>query len=1378
MKKWILFFTLFAMSSTSLLAQAPKLTTIAFTKEGLPTSQVSYGFVTVELVFDKAMDTNVNPTINFSLDQNYGLTFPAQGNWQSNTIWQGQASVTNIVPSTGDGEYLFRISGAKDGGGTEMDTTYSKNINNTTLFICRTGSASFNVDSLKFGNTLQGASQDLRLVIYNTSCAALVINSYSAPKPFSIVNTQFNTSIPANDSLVLTVRFQPTQRAGYVDSLVFNTNDRQQNTHYVYISGTGIGPNIVVSPPDTLDFGKVRLDSSATREVRIHNAPAGNAQLNANLIVSSISTPLENVFEFSQSNFIIAPGDTSPAVTATFTPAQAIDYTGTILSIVSNDSTKTPYRIYIKADANDETPPEPVNNLQAIWSGSNGFTRSDSLLICWDNPADASGIARISWKFVTSDAPPTSPNDTTNGGSAAPVLEEGRYCVYLPLIGRLTTSGRWNCYVWLTDGNGNSGYQTAVRTTFTYDVNPPSAPKLVSQSIPGDQWFDNSQVYQISISIPNDTQRGFPDAAEIRWKFKNPPSSATDFAGRTFFNAQQINAATVTIPFQSTSLCGDDSVYFWLADSAGNSNPQNYAFARYRFDICSPDPVANLQAVWSGSNGFTRSDSLLICWDDVSNPNGIAGVYWKFVTNNAPPTSANDTTNGGSIVPVLQNGRYCVYLPLRGRLNTSGRWNCYVWVRDGLGYSGYRNAVRTTFIYDINPPAAPVLTSQTIAGNVWFGSNAQYRLNISIPNDTQRGFPDASELRWKFKTPPTSATDFAGRTIFNAQQISSATVTIPFLSTSLCGSDSVFFWLADSAGNSDPKNVTFAPYSFDICPPQITRTGSDTVAAELGADFRETVVITDHVPVDTVWFEYRFGGAETSEPPRQLIRQANTDTFYVDLPAAGITRRGIEYRVIARDSLGNQGNGPTGDAQCSSDAWFPIATRVAGQGDFRIDTDGNAVPLISGTDSTTYQLISVPYQLDSSGVMQVLGDDLGVYDDNQWRLFDYNTATSQWLEGASARNFMPGRSFFVITRQENIVVDSGPGKTVKTVCSDSIRLYPGWNLIATPFNFPVAKDRLTLVNSNSQVTLRSYERGWNIVDIMEQWRGYAIYVTAVNSAAPIYLVVEPKASAGRREKVAAEEPLLSGEWMIRISAKAGKVDDKDNWLGVRTFASDGYDDLELAEPPVVGKFVSVAFPRADWSQPAKHFSTDFRATGAQEFVWEFTVETNQSYTDVDLNFDFIGEVPVGSELFLIDEAAGMAHDLNASRHYRFRSGKNGSHKTLKIVAGSQQFAQQQAGDIALVPGEFTLQQNYPNPFNPETTIRYNLPQTAEVTIAIYNQLGQKIRTLVNGQQQNAGYYSTVWNGRDDANRQVASGLYLYKITAGSQTLTRKMVLMK
>ena len=93
-----------------------------------------------------------------------------------------------------------------------------------------------------------------------------------------------------------------------------------------------------------------------------------------------------------------------------------------------------------------------------------------------------------------------------------------------------------------------------------------------------------------------------------------------------------------------------------------------------------------------------------------------------------------------------------------------------------------------------------------------------------------------------------------------------------------------------------------------------------------------------------------------------------------------------------------------------------------------------------------------------------------------------------------------------------------------------------------------------------------------------------------------------------------------------------------------------------------------------------------------------------------------------------------------------------------------------------IPMSFALQQNYPNPFNPSTTIRYELPEAAHVTLKIWNTLGQQVATLVDGVEE-AGYKSVVWRGEN-----VASGVYFYRIvaTAGRTSFTdvRKMLVLK
>jgi hypothetical protein len=90
---------------------------------------------------------------------------------------------------------------------------------------------------------------------------------------------------------------------------------------------------------------------------------------------------------------------------------------------------------------------------------------------------------------------------------------------------------------------------------------------------------------------------------------------------------------------------------------------------------------------------------------------------------------------------------------------------------------------------------------------------------------------------------------------------------------------------------------------------------------------------------------------------------------------------------------------------------------------------------------------------------------------------------------------------------------------------------------------------------------------------------------------------------------------------------------------------------------------------------------------------------------------------------------------------------------------------------------FRLYQNYPNPFNPTTTISFNLSKTSEVSLKIYNLLGEEVTTLLSASLL-SGFQSVEWDGRDNNGHRVASGTYIYRLQAGGFTESRQMVFLK
>jgi hypothetical protein len=119
-------------------------------------------------------------------------------------------------------------------------------------------------------------------------------------------------------------------------------------------------------------------------------------------------------------------------------------------------------------------------------------------------------------------------------------------------------------------------------------------------------------------------------------------------------------------------------------------------------------------------------------------------------------------------------------------------------------------------------------------------------------------------------------------------------------------------------------------------------------------------------------------------------------------------------------------------------------------------------------------------------------------------------------------------------------------------------------------------------------------------------------------------------------------------------------------------------------------------------------------------------------------------------------------------------GKEGT--ILKTITGINPI-DEEPNPVSNSPQEFVLYANFPNPFNPTTAIRYALPERTRVTLKIYNNLGQEIRTLVN-EVQPAGTFTVEWRGNDKKGADVSSGIYFYKLAVDHQVEIRKMILLK
>jgi len=98
-------------------------------------------------------------------------------------------------------------------------------------------------------------------------------------------------------------------------------------------------------------------------------------------------------------------------------------------------------------------------------------------------------------------------------------------------------------------------------------------------------------------------------------------------------------------------------------------------------------------------------------------------------------------------------------------------------------------------------------------------------------------------------------------------------------------------------------------------------------------------------------------------------------------------------------------------------------------------------------------------------------------------------------------------------------------------------------------------------------------------------------------------------------------------------------------------------------------------------------------------------------------------------------------------------------------------------DLKQVIESFKVLQNYPNPFNPSTTIIYQIPNTSNVKVRIYDINGQLVKDLLN-ETQPEGEYKIIWNGTNDKNVNVVSGVYIYTVSSNEQIISKQMILLK
>ena len=412
-----------------------------------------------------------------------------------------------------------------------------------------------------------------------------------------------------------------------------------------------------------------------------------------------------------------------------------------------------------------------------------------------------------------------------------------------------------------------------------------------------------------------------------------------------------------------------------------------------------------------------------------------------------------------------------------------------------------------------------------------------------------------------------------------------------------------------------------------------------------------------------------------------------------------------------------------------------------------------------GIPAEKWRMLSFPGDLDNPLIKNSKDEGHVFY---VWDLDD-----STWVVPDS---IYPGHAYWFKHIYEDPVPFSSDSGIAIPLDSYTINLKKGWNLVGSPFAFPVEvsadPNEVSALYFFGDSTNRD---GWSLQEYrMDPWAGYAIHTNLESASIDLLPFPEEdqESNAGR---------LAEEEWTIILSAETDKYIDRAGKIGRNRNASSEKDDIDTPRLPSIGKGLSVAISIDNGS--SYNYSSDIRSVDEKNGVWNVSIFSSTNPGTVKFMAIDEGSFPSDIVVSVLDIQTRKIYTDALSSPIIINDRLSLGYE-LKFVIGDQYYVESMLLEIlSQIPSEFVLGKNYPNPFNPLTRLDYLLPRRSDVSIRIYNMLGQEIITLLE-QEQSYGEYSILWNGLDRSGKQVASGVYFTELKAGSIRRVTKMLLLK
>lgn len=404
-----------------------------------------------------------------------------------------------------------------------------------------------------------------------------------------------------------------------------------------------------------------------------------------------------------------------------------------------------------------------------------------------------------------------------------------------------------------------------------------------------------------------------------------------------------------------------------------------------------------------------------------------------------------------------------------------------------------------------------------------------------------------------------------------------------------------------------------------------------------------------------------------------------------------------------------------------------------------------------------YRLVALPGESNKS-----LADVLTGEPTVDWQAFWDNGSEENYMikyDGSSTFDLQPGKGFWVTSRQDFTYDQTVPTVELNGNNQASIQLHDGWNIISNPLHTDVPWSKVSEVNGSNIQPIWNFDGAFSQTKNFVSARSGEAFYFWNDQGLDKLLIPYEETSSNKKKGVDQTELQL-------ITRKDGQKTSTSRL----SFVDSEEPYTDIVAPPSRFESATLRFVRNNKEQKSTRSSTlahIFRNQNKQEHREEVMLSATPGEPITISTEDW--EQHPSIEVALLDTESGRKYDLE--QHKEVTIIPENENTSMLLVIGDTRYINEQQEEF--LPKEVKIKPNYPNPFNPSTTLRFSLPQQAEVRVQVYNVLGQKVSTLINNEVRQAGIHSVTFDGR-----KRASGMYFAVFEIGERRFVQKMTLIK